>query len=216
MREHHLQVSRSARYFVLGPDGPGVAEIWFVLHGYGQLAAPFLKSFGPLDDGTRLLVAPEALSRFYVSRTGDRQIGASWMTREDRLTEIADYVRYLDTVHADVVARVPTPGAPTHVLGFSQGTATACRWVALGGVGAARLILWAGEVPPDLDLAAARERLGRVQIILVVGRRDTYITEKIVAREENRLREHGIPCRVVWFEGGHELDADVLRDVARS
>src|SRR5439155_1591110 len=43
MHEHHIGVSRSARYFTLGEKPQGVAEVWFACHGYGQLAARFLE-----------------------------------------------------------------------------------------------------------------------------------------------------------------------------
>ncbi len=49
------------------------------------------------------------------------------MTKEDRENEIADYVDFLDAVFGEVV----TPGARVTVLGFSQGVATAARWLAL-------------------------------------------------------------------------------------
>ena len=62
MHEHRLAVARSARYVTLGPMA-GVREVWFVCHGYGQLATRFLRSFGPLDDGTRLLVAVRKSAR---------------------------------------------------------------------------------------------------------------------------------------------------------
>src|SRR5206468_3354730 len=85
--------------------------------------------------------------------------GASWMTREDRLHEIDDYVRYLDAVHAQVASGK----ARVTALGFSQGTATACRWAAFGSARIDRLIVWGGEVPPDLDLGDTRvkERLAQ-------------------------------------------------------
>src|SRR2546425_7420836 len=92
MQEHHLPVTRTARYFTLGESSPGVGEVWFVCHGYGQLAGRFLRHFEPLADGTRLVVAPEALSRFYLEDTTvpakERKVGATWMTRENRLSEI--------------------------------------------------------------------------------------------------------------------------------
>ncbi len=206
MGEHHLSVPRSARYVTLGNEAAPV-EIWFVLHGYGQLAARFLRGFAPLDDGTRLIVAPEGLSRFYLDSGGSAKIGASWMTREDRLTEIADYVRYLDALYAAV------GGATAQrvvVLGFSQGTATAARWLALGAARADRLILWGGEVPPDLDLDAARARWSRTAVLLVAGTTDRFITAKVLARDEARLREHNIGYRVERFEGGHEVVREVL------
>ncbi len=66
MQEHHISVTRTARYYTLGEISRGVAEVWFVCHGYGQLAERFIRHFAALDDGTRLVVAPEALGRFYL------------------------------------------------------------------------------------------------------------------------------------------------------
>jgi len=219
--EHHLSVSRTARYFTLGEGGPATREVWIVLHGYGQLAGRFLRQFDSLAaKGKRLLVAPEGLSRFYLESSlqgshGDK-VGATWMTREDRLAEIADYVGYLDALQADLFSRRDRGAVSLSVLGFSQGTATASRWAALGaGAAPDRLILWGGEVPPDLDLAAAAERLRRVRLSLVVGDADEYITPKILARDEARLREHGIPYQVRRFAGGHTIDADVLGEVTQ-
>ena len=209
MAEHHLSVPRTARFFTLGNE-PTPTELWFVLHGYGQLAARFIRHFEPLDDGSRLVVAPEGLSRFYIEANRADKIGASWMTREDRLVEIADYVRYLDAVYAAVGGAT----APRVVVfGFSQGTATAARWLATGTARADRLILWGGEVPPDLDLAAARARWPETDVTLVAGSTDPFITAKVLARDEARLRENGIVYQVERFEGGHELVPDVVRRI---
>lgn len=212
MTEHHISVRRTARYFTLGPAAATAREVWIVLHGYGQLAARFLRAFAPLDDGARRIVAPEGLSRFYAETGSNDKIGACWMTREDRLAEIDDYVRYLDALYAEVMGGAV---APVTVLGFSQGTATAARWLAQGNVRARRLILWGGEVPPDLDLAAARQRWEKTDVTLVVGSEDPYITPKVLSRDEQRLREHGIAFRVEGFEGGHEILPDVLGRIAK-
>src|SRR3989442_12895857 len=79
----------------------------------------------------RLLVAPEGLSRFYVREmsepVADRKVGASWMTREDRLQGIPDYVRYLDAVDAAVWGGVARSRPPGTVRGFLQGPPTPCR-----------------------------------------------------------------------------------------
>lgn len=211
MTEHHLSVPRTARYVTLGDATASPAEIWFVLHGYGQLAGRFVRHFAALDDGARLVVAPEGLSRFYLESGRNDKIGASWMTREDRLTEITDYVRYLDAVYAAVGAGI---AARVVVFGFSQGTATAARWLSLGTAQAQRLILWGGEVPPDLDLAAARTRWDSTEVTLVVGSTDRFITTKVLARDEARLREHDIRYRVERFDGGHEIVPSVLARVA--
>src|SRR2546425_7671757 len=158
MREHHLIVPRSARYFTLGELGPGTRDVWFVCHGYGQLAGRFLRQFEPLMDGTRFVVAPEGLSRFYLEsgRGRNEKVGASWMTREDRLSEIADYVRYLDALQAEILRDVDPGTVGGHLLGFSQGTATESRWTALGGLRAERMLFWSVEVHPVQEHAAGR------------------------------------------------------------
>jgi predicted esterase len=202
MQEHHFSTSRSARYYTLGSP-EHAADLWFVCHGYGQLASRFLERFRPIEAERRCILAPEGLSRFYLTESPtERRVGASWMTREDRLHEIDDYVRFLDGVYAEVVPR----NARVTALGFSQGTATACRWTALGSSRVDRLIVWGGEVPPDLDL----KRLGVPSLTLVYGTRDEFFTPKIIAATETRLREHKIAYELVPFEGGHEVDEPTL------
>jgi len=214
--ERHISVARSARYFVLG-DPSQAAEIWFVCHGYGQLAARFLKRFEPIADGPRVVVAPEGLSRFYVGDGQHREqpVGATWMTREDRLNEIADYVKYLDAVYAEVV-RGAAAEVRIRALGFSQGAATVSRWAALGTARLDDLVLWSGELPPDLYLVAAEQRFKRLRTTIVTGRQDAYITPKVLAGIERRLTERAIPFRTQVFEGGHEIEASALRRLADS
>jgi predicted esterase len=214
-QEHRLAVARSGRYFTRGARAP--REVWFLCHGYGQLAARFLEKFAVLDDGQRYLVAPEGLSRFYLSeRPGERRVGASWMTREDRLAEIEDYVRYLDRVYDDVFGSLDRAQVSVHALGFSQGAATVSRWAALGDARVDRVVLWGGELPPDLDLTrpSVVDRLRSARLTLVHGAADEYFTPKVVSGITARLDEHGISYRAVPFAGGHGLDDAVLRSLA--
>jgi predicted esterase len=212
--ERHVVVPRTARLYTLG-DAAAARETWVVLHGYGQLAAYFVRHFAPLADG-RLVVAPEALSRFYLESQADgvhgRRVGATWMTREDRDAEMVDYVRYLDLA---LDAAAEGSDAPLHVLGFSQGTATACRWLAArdarAAPPAARLVLWAGDVPPELDLGAAWLR--RARLTFVVGSEDPFVTPEAVAALRARLDGAEVPYDVVSFDGGHRLEADALARV---
>jgi predicted esterase len=203
MQEHQFSTSRSARYFTLGSP-QHAADVWLVCHGYGQLASRFLERFRPIEAERRYIVAPEGLSRFYLTEhPTERRVGASWMTREDRLHEIEDYVRYLDAVYSEIA-----PGkAKVTALGFSQGTATVCRWAGLGSSRMDRLIVWGGEVPPDLDL----KRLRVSSLTLVYGTRDEFFTPKIIAATEERLRANQIGYELMPFEGGHEIDEATLR-----
>ena len=219
IREHHLPVTKTARYCTLGADGKVAQEVWFVLHGFGQLAPYFIRHFGVLADGTRLIVAPEALNRFYLESpgwraAGDARVGATWMTREERLREIDDYVGYLDGLSDRVMAQVRQSVPRVVVLGFSQGVATAARWVCRGRVRAASLILWAGPWPPELDRAAAA-RLSGVRVVRVVGETDDMGAPGTQAAEDERFRNAGIDAPLIRFAGAHQLDRDTLRKLAR-
>lgn len=209
MHEHVLATLRTARYFTLGSLEDST-DVWIVCHGYGQLAVRFLERFRPISEQQRCIVAPEGLSRFYLSESpAERRVGASWMTKEDRLHEIDDYVRYLDALQRHVAGGK----AKVTALGFSQGAATVCRWAALGAGKVDRLIVWGGEVPPDLDLTERRaaERLRSSALTLVYGDRDDLFPSKVVGVIETRLREHKIPHELVQYEGGHEIHAETLR-----
>jgi predicted esterase len=220
---HHIKVSRTARYETLGRADGALRELWFVLHGYGQLATSFVEKFKPLDDGTRLIVAPEALNRFYLSGVetapaAERAVGATWMTREDRLSEIEDYIAYLDAVHArvrnELRGRAPEPRLV--VLGFSQGTATAVRWVSQGKLRPSDLVLWGGFAPPETQWPPRGGSLAAPRLQVVVGTGDRFVSEDRLAQEEARLREGGVPYRLVRYDGGHGINAVTLRDLARS
>ena len=213
VHERHLIVTRNARYAVLGETRARPAECWFVLHGYGQLAPAFLRAFRPLDDGTRRIYAPEALNRYYLEggqHGPDSRVGATWMTREDRLTEITDYVRYLDTLYRHVLAGLDRATLRVLVLGFSQGAATAARWTALGEARVDDLVLWGSGVPPDLPLAEAAKAWSGARVSLVYGRDDPHFDEPHALAEAERLRAHGVAPSLVGFDGAHALDAATL------
>jgi len=208
---HRIVVPRSARYYTLG-DRAGADEIWFVLHGYSQLAANFLKWFEPAARPGRLIVAPEALSRSYYDEKEARRVGASWMTREDRDSEIEDYVRYLDLVAEDVVGILP-PQPRIEVHGFSQGAATASRWVTHGHSVVSRLVLWGGTVPPDLDLERFRVGLRDGSLLMAIGDRDQFLTVDAVRNEQARLAGLGLAAAIRTFSGGHVIDRTTLASV---
>ena len=217
---HAIVVPRTARYYTLGPTHGFPRELWFVCHGYGQLAARFLRQFAPLDDGRRLIVAPEGLSRFYLDPLPQRRaeaaprVGATWMTREAREAEIGDYVSYLERVVTEV--RHPLAGGAPRivVLGFSQGTATVSRWLATSEHRADQLVLWGGGIPPELDLAAWSERLHGAPITLVVGDADEMVPPASIAAEAERLSAAGVAFDLLRFPGGHTIDSGALDTLA--
>lgn len=217
--EHHIRVARTARFHTLGdPSGP-LREVWFVCHGYAQLAGRFIRRFQPIAGEARLIVAPEALNRFYTEddpgpHGPHSRVGATWMTREDRQAEIDDYVAYLDTLYAHVFQTVDREAVQVYALGFSQGAATACRWVAMGTSRVDRLILWSSFLPVDLDLDATAKRLRAARPILVAGTDDEFASPEMAEHDADRLRELGVDAHVVTFEGGHTIDSAVLGQIA--
>ena len=209
---HHLRVERTARYFTLGPEGAESSAIWFVLHGYGQLAGKFVQFFADIANTGALVVAPEALNRFYLvnpdsAPARERPVGASWMTREDRESEISDYVEYLDALHEEIVGE---QRVPVNVLGFSQGAATATRWLLNGRSRIERLVLWGGLMPPDADLARGWIRLRDTRVTLVAGTRDQYISEDLITAERARFDVANVKSDVITFDGGHVISRSVF------
>lgn len=220
-----LPVTRTARVAVAGQPSPGVRELWIVIHGYGQLAPLFIRHFEPFADGTRWILAPEALSRFYHEMPNaevhanvppeQRRVGASWLTREERDQEIADSVGYLDAVFR--MARIHlAPGARLVVLGFSQGVSTACRWLAHSELSpeAEHLICWSGSIP--LELNPASHNIAANRATLVVGDRDPWVKPEVLSLQQSRLAALAVEPRLVTFSGGHHMDAGTLAGVLRN
>jgi predicted esterase len=208
----HLVVPRTARYLTVGSAADDTSEVWFLCHGYGQLASDLLRQGKALDAPGRLVVAPEALSRFY--HEDHEKVGASWMTREDRRIEIEDYVRYLDLLYDTLFAVLDRSRVQVGALGFSQGVATAARWVARGRARIDRLVLWGSALPPELDDDGSLAPLRAVKLTLVSGTRDQFLGEKEWAEQQARLEHHGIEYEKRTFSGGHRLDDDTLRAIA--
>ncbi|MCH9007683.1 phospholipase [candidate division KSB1 bacterium] len=213
VQERNIKIIRTARYQELCTAGDKVRKVWFVLHGYGHLAAYFIKSFESLDVDENCVIAPEGLSRFYLQGFSGR-VGASWMTREDRLHEIQNYVGYLDAVYEDVFKRVNRDQVSVTALGFSQGAATVSRWLCFGNGRIDHLIVWAGLIPHDLLEPTHSHCFHGVGLTLVHGTQDEMATRDGVAEQEKLLQRSAVQYNVVAFEGGHTLDSEVLLKVA--
>ena len=215
--QRHLQVPRSARYAIMGSLEAELTEVWIVCHGHGQLARRFLSRFLPLERADRLFVAPEALSRYYLSppiggpHPANTPVGGSWMTSEDRECEIQDYVSYLDLLHDEIFSIVDRAKVRLWVFGFSQGVATVARWVARGHVDPDRVVLYAGVLPPELDAESAARLTRRSPMTIALGTNDDFASPELVAAQEARLRDLRVPHTTIRFDGGHEVIPEVLK-----
>ncbi|MGH7630841.1 MAG: alpha/beta hydrolase [Gemmatimonadales bacterium] len=218
IREHQIRVERTARYHVLGSPGPDVRACWFVLHGYGQLAESLLRRCSSLAAPDALVVAPEALSRFYLNLNLDSpaghanaRVGASWMTHEAREAEIADYIGYLERLRAELGRECGGGRLETRILGFSQGVATAVRWAVLGAGDPPRtLVLWAGSLPTETWTDAARTRLAGTELVLAAGDADPFLSPDDLTRTADRLETAGYRVRPFGFPGGHTITPELV------
>lgn len=211
MIEHHLPVQRTARYYTIGQLTDQTKQVWFCLHGFGQLAQFFAQKFTGLDDGQTLIVVPEGLSRLYLNG-GYNRVGASWLTREDKQHEISDFLAYLNALYDRVLNGRDPHSLHVTLLGFSQGAATACRWLNAGHIRADRLMLWAGYFPSGFREVIDAAKLAGIDTQYVYGRQDEFIAQLDDAEGYLRRMQADIPnLQITAFDGGHRVEPAVLQ-----
>ncbi len=204
--EHYLNITQQAKYSTIGNLNSTTKQVWFVLHGYGQLSRFFIKKFSLLADIDHFIIAPEATSRFYLNGHNER-VGATWMTKEDRLKDIENYVSYLNSLYDsfDFLADIQIT-----VVGFSQGAATASRWLANGHARAHRLLLWAGIFPPDMDILYARKTLKDTEVYNVYGTEDPFLDQEKLSEQKKIVEQLQLSTKNISFEGKHDIDNTTL------
>lgn len=207
----YLTIEKTARYFLSGPLDAEYKSLCFALHGYGQLGPYFIRPFAGKDLSQVLFVAPEAPHRFYLQGSSGR-VGASWMTKEDRLCDIADYCAYLDRLYQElmpVIQKVEQVG----ILGFSQGVATACRWLTSSAQHFDYLVNYAGVFPPDLDHSNAIPKMKKIPVRFLVGTEDEYFAGGKYEKHLEDFRQKGYPVELGFFEGRHKVYPQVLQEL---
>ncbi len=214
MIQNELEFSFKARYSKLGEINAATEHIWFVIHGYGQLAHYFIRKFSALEKRNTCIIAPEGLSRFYVNelkeggfRNSDR-VGATWMTKENRQMDIDNYISYLDAVYQKEMGGYKAKSIT--LLGFSQGAATVSRWAVNGHIHFDRLILWAGVFPTDMNFDKGKELLQSKEIVQIYGTNDPFINQERLNELEAFNKKLAIQPKKIAFEGKHEIDEVTL------
>lgn len=214
MNSNNININFKARYFSLGTLTKETKKVWFVLHGYGQLAEYFLRKFKSLESKEVYCLAPEGLSRFYLedaskrSAGGSQRVGATWMTREDRLVDIDNYLHYLNSIYTHEIGN--RTDLDVTILGFSQGAATASRWVLDAKINFSRLILWAGMFPDDMDFKKGNSILATKKVQLVYGTNDPYLNDERLVLMHSLTNKLNVEAETITFSGVHELDEATL------
>jgi len=214
MQAHRLKVQRTAHYYTIGTPGKHIKRFWLVCHGYGQAAGKFIYKFEEMDDGETFILAAEGLSRFYFGGfTGE--VGASWMTKENRSDEIDDYLNLLQTLYDQYVSQFADSVQITF-MGFSQGGTTITRFGLLNKPLFHHLILWGTNFAHDINFKDEQEFLADKKIILAIGKEDEFLTPERVEKVKDFAEKHHIKYETVWFEGKHEVPRKVLHQIAEN
>ena len=202
MKQVDIKIEKTARYFVLGTPSDKITDVWFVCHGYGQLAKYFIQWFEPILNENTLIIAPEGLSRFYWNGFSGNVV-ASWMTKEERNSDIDDYVQYLDKVANEVLQKVMKVNI--NILGFSQGASTATRWAVLGKTTPTNLILWAGSFPKDIDYLNNIEIFNKFSLHFFIGDSDELFSEEVIRQYLKEIKKKEIQFNLSKYNGGHKV-----------
>jgi len=209
--EHHISVTRTARYYTLGELNNNTKDIWILIHGHKQLAGKFILNFSELSDKGSFMITPEGLMRFYLQ--GDYgDIGASWMTKEDRESDIKDYVSYLDKLYFDFIEpKAKKFNLKINALGFSQGATTLSRWLSLGKAKIDKAVFWCGAVAHDVDFSKA-QNLRQTEIHQVFASNDQYYDANFPKQQKEILVKAGLNPKTYIFNGGHEVSVKLMKE----
>jgi predicted esterase len=202
-KERKLTAPKTFRYWISG-DFEKANNLIIVLHGYGQLAEFFIRKFNEIPEDY-LVVAPEGMHRFYLNGTSGR-VAASWMTKEDRESDIADNLNWLKQLYDELTGQKTFE--KIILLGFSQGGATAARWFYSQKVQFDQLILWASVFPPDLERPPINSNSNNY---FVVGTEDEYYNAEAQMSEIEFYQKIGF--QTIQFAGSHDIQLTTLNSI---
>ena len=188
------------------------SHLLVAFHGYGQSA------YDALDAARRIPGVPErwrilaiqALHRFYTR--DQRQVIASWMTRQDRDDAIADNIAYVDAAIQSEIERAPA--RTMAFVGFSQGVAMAYRAAMFGRYPAQAIVALAADIPPEIKQDAGL-RTPWPKVLIGVGTKEEFYTPEKLSEDTAFLASRHVTHEVCRFAGGHEWTDEFLAACGR-
>lgn len=199
-------------YSTLNKYSDIIKNVWVVLHGIGYLSRYFLKYFKDLGPEENYMIAPQAQSKYYLNNEY-RHVGASWLTKENTEAEIENVLNYLEEIYtAEALQKKPN----LILLGYSQGVSVATRWVARNKIECSRLVLCSGGLPNELRPEDFRF-LTNTKVTMVYGTKDEFLNEERLKVEHKRAQDlFGDRLEIISFEGGHEINFEIIKNISRS
>ena len=97
------------------------------------------------------------------------------------------------------------------VIGFSQGGATATRWIANGSIKPNGFVSWASVFPPDIASTAKEDMDETMKKWFVLGTEDPYfdVTSAETACSDYREKQF----EVLRFDGQHDLNESLVEQL---
>lgn len=209
LSSHHIIIAKTARYYTLGSLTAQTKTLWVVVHGFAQRAEEFIKEFDWLDNGENYVIAPEALNRFYKRGSGG-DTATTWMTKDDREAEMADYVNYLNAVY-DFCLENRAETTQINILGFSQGVTTVSRWLVGNKRRVDTLIFYAGEIAHEIVIAGKLGDFSAKRKFYLYSETDPLVPVEEFHDFEPIASPFGIEFRE--YKGGHEIVRAALENL---
>jgi len=198
-----ISISKTAHYYIQEPELQ-IEKVLFVIHGYAQLASDFINEFESLKSSAILVVAPEALSKFYNKA---RKPVANWMTSHEREDEIEDYINYLMALEEEIFNEYGK--LEKSALGFSQGVSTLFRWLIASKYKSTQIFACSGSIPPELttsDVSTIKSSI----INYSYGDNDGLQSIESARKQINFLKSLSLNVIEQQYIGGHEVSEETM------
>lgn len=197
----NIIIKKHARIFISKPINDH-DEIWILFHGYAQNINEFYNLFNNKTYEDKCFIIPEGLSRFY-QKGMKGTVGSSWMTTEDRELEIIDQKKFLDQIIDDF-------GLNNHkinVFAFSQGAATAARWISNSNININKLYFWSGNIPDDI-LTNKEDKLWKYSPHFYIGNKDQFRSIEKWKKFTNNLTK----SQFTIYNGNHYFTPELINN----
>ncbi len=186
-------------------------NVWLVFHGIGFLSRYFLKYFKELNIDENYIIAPQAPSKYYLNNTY-KQVGASWLTKENTILESKNLYHYIDSVLENEKV---TTDSNLILFGFSQGVSIVTRYLKYKKLKCDLVVLYAGTIPNELikeDFSFFEENNTKIKII--IGTEDDYINkERLTDEIEKAKRLFNNKVSLITFNGSHEVKKEIINNL---
>lgn len=207
-----VSYSTTNTYHTLNELNDKTKNVWLVFHGMGYLSKYFINYFSELNAEENYIIAPQAPSKYYQGKDF-KHVGASWLTRENTVTETQNVLNYVDAVYKkEIDGKIPN----FIVLGYSQGVSIATRWLATRKMQCNKLVLHSGGIPNELNPSDFEFLDANTEVIYLYGNRDQYITEARKTEEHlkgSKLFKDRLHIKV--FDGIHEVNKEYLLKLSK-